>query len=89
MKYNQHAAQYHMFLGEFDSVEFHLDEALKFLSNTDFTVYGPHTIKNIYDQKLWNNLVGVETVMDSGLLINMDKFSRYIEPEKINSISRC
>ena len=51
-----------------------------FMADTNFTVYGPHTIKDKNIQKKWNNLVGVESVMDIGLLINMDLFSKYIIP---------
>ena len=50
------------------------------LADTNFTVYGPHTIKNPNNQKAWNNLVCVEAVMDIGLVVNMDLFSKYINP---------
>ena len=50
------------------------------LADTNFNVYGPHTIKNLDDQKDWNNLVCVEAVMDIGLVVNMDLFLKYIKP---------
>ena len=50
------------------------------LSNVNYSVYGPHTIKENNDIKEWNNLVAVESIMDIGYLINMNKFKKYIVP---------
>ena len=50
------------------------------LADTNFNVYGPHTIKNLETQKNWNNLVCVEAVMDIGLVVNMDLFIKHIKP---------
>ena len=50
------------------------------LSDLSYSVYGPHTIKNRLEQKKWNNLAAVETVMDIGYLINMKNFRKFIKP---------
>ena len=50
------------------------------LSDTSYSVYGPHTIKNTLEQKSWNNLAAVETIMDIGYLINIKNFRNFIKP---------
>lgn len=52
------------------------------LSNVGFSVYGPHTIKSKDTQTIWNNLVGVDSVIDVGYLINMELFKKIINPSK-------
>ena len=52
------------------------------LSKVNYSIYGPHTIKSNKIHNFWNNLVGVDTVVDIGYLINIELFKKFINPSK-------